>query len=147
MKPLLYFFAISILIFISCNTPERDLSMVGKWYHISKNGYSELEIDSFYVVAFSEKLGKSKLEYTIEKDSFKYLTINYSAKIIPKGDSMRILRNNYNSVETLKKYDESLFPFEIAPDESDSLRFEEYVRNFSQRAFQALVREGYIRPE
>lgn len=146
MKKVIYFLFISVALY-ACKQEEPKISIVGKWHHISKNGYSELEIDSQYVVAFSEKMGKSKLEYKIEKDSFKYLTINYSAKIILSGDSLLILRGNDNYEATLVRYDESERAFESVPDDEDSIRWDLYERSFVERANLALKKAGYIRPE
>lgn len=147
IHPAIFYVLFLAPLLFSCSTKERPLSIVGKWYHISRNGYSELAIDSQYVEAFSEKLGKSKLEYKIEKDSFKYLTIKYSAKILPIGDSVILLRGNDNYEVELKKFNESVEAFEYAPNESDSSKFNLYITKFSDRAYKALLKSGHIRPE
>jgi hypothetical protein len=149
MRPLFYFFIISIFVLCSCGSPEskvsqdNKISMVGKWHRWSKeNGYSEFEIDSQYVVVFSEKNGKSRLEYKIASDSFKYLTIEYSAKIIPWGDSMIVLRKG-DEVATLIRFDESINAFESVPNENDSLLFNSYKEKFYKRADQAWTKAGF----
>jgi hypothetical protein len=145
MKHVLFLIIIPTLIVYSCVIKDRDISMVGKWYRFSiENGYSEIEIDSQYVVAFSEKLGKSKLEYKIENDSFKYLTIDYSARITPYGDSVIVLSDKYNTT-TLYRYDESVNAFKSAPDESDSLAYDQYLNDFANRAMKAWAEEGISR--
>jgi hypothetical protein len=122
-------------------------ALIGKWYRISReNGYAELEIDSQHVTVFSERIGKSKLEYLVEGDSFKYITINYHAKIIPSGDTMMLLKGNENTA-TLFRYDETLIPFESVPDESDTAIFNAYRDKFYKRSYEALVKAGIIRYE
>lgn len=154
MRPLFYFIIISLFLIYSCGTKdqkatlvkketnETNISMVGKWYRWSKeNGYSEFEIDSEYVSVFSEKNGKSKLKYLIENDSFKYLTIDYTAKIIPWGDTMIVLRNAQNTA-TLIRFDESVHAFESVPDEKNSLLFNSYQEGFYERADEAWAKAG-----
>jgi hypothetical protein len=134
MRPLLYFFFISIFVICSCNLHDSKISIVGKWYKLSlKTGYSEFEIDSQYVVVFSQRSGYSKLKYKIENDSFKYTTINYSAKIVPQGDTMINLTSSYENV-TLIRYNESIHAFESVPDKSDSLKYNLYQEKFYKRA-------------
>jgi hypothetical protein len=149
MRPIFYLFIILIFSLNSCDpqhpkiSMDSKISMVGKWHRWSKeNGYSEFEIDSHYVVVFSEKNGKSRLEYKIENDSFKYVTIKYSAKVIPWGDSMIVLRKG-NDVATLHRFDESIDTFERAPDEKDSLLYNTYKENFYKRADEAWNLAGF----
>jgi hypothetical protein len=144
MKTLIYSSIVSIFIICSCTFEKKEISMVGKWYRFSpENGYSEFEIDSQYVVVYSEKLGKSVLEYKIENDSFKYLGINYSAKITPLGDSIRILVGGDRTAQLIR-VDESVRAFESVPDETDSIRFSQYLENFMQRADDAWIEAGFI---
>ena len=137
MKPLFYFFIISIFALCSCNSQDRKdhkISIVGKWHRFSfNNGYSEFEIDSQYIVVFNQKTGRSKLEYKIENDSFKYLTHKYSAKIIHHGDSI-FFKGNDNTTATLYRFNESDIPFDRIPEEKDSLFFNPYVKGFDKRA-------------
>ncbi|RPJ67766.1 MAG: hypothetical protein EHM20_17185 [Alphaproteobacteria bacterium] len=143
MKSKIYAFIVSVFIIGSCTFQQREISMVGKWHRFShENGYCEYEIDSQYVVAFSERMGKSKLEYKIENDSFKYTTIDYSAKIIPVGDSIINLEAG-NNTATLIRFNESVDAFLSAPDENDSLNFSIYMEYFKKRAEQAWTEAGF----
>jgi hypothetical protein len=149
MRCLLYFFIVLIFCLCSCDlqnpktSQETKISMVGKWHRWStENGYSEFEIDTQYVVVFSEKFGKSKLEYKIEDDSFKYISIDYSAKIIPWGDSMIVLRTGDN-IATLYRFKDSINAFESVPNENDTLLFNAYKDNFYKRADQEWIKAGY----
>lgn len=140
MRSFFYFLIVTVIILYSCKQQENKvikkdkISIVGKWHKWSTdNGYSEFEIDSQFVVVYNERNGLSKLAYKIENDSFKYLTIQYAAKIIAWGDSMLILRTG-DKIATLKRYDESVNKFESAPDESDTVLFNTYKERFYKRA-------------
>lgn len=131
----------------SLTIDDYKAALIGKWYRISReNGYAELEIDSQYVTVFSEKIGKSKLEYIVEGDSFKYLTLNYHAKIMPSGDTMVILIGKENTANLLR-YDETFAPFESVPEQSDSVKLQLYMDSFYKRADNMLRKYGIIRNE
>lgn len=149
MRLLICFFIVLIFVLYSCGWQNSEvsqkpkISMVGKWHRFSiQNGYSEFEIDSQYVVVVSQKFGKSRLAYKIDNDSFKYLTIDYSAQISAEGDSMIVLKNG-NEVATLIRYDKSVCPFENIPDEHDTLLYNAYMENFYKRAEQAWTDAGF----
>src|SRR5688500_8505449 len=99
------------------------------------NGYTEFDIDSQYVVFFNQKVGKFKLPYKIENDSFKYLTSQYVAKVTDYGDSI-FLAGNDSTTATLHRFKEPDIPFHSIPEETDS-SFASYVKGFDKR----LVRE------
>ena len=109
---------------------DGTISLVGKWYRFSNlNGYVEFEIDSQYVKAFSEKMGLNKLEYKIKEDTFKYLTIDFSAKMIPLGDTMVVLEGKENSA-TLIRFE----GFDTIPEDKNSQAYATYEKEFAARA-------------
>jgi hypothetical protein len=146
----LRFFSAVLLLFaiISCttndqNTKDNPISLIGKWHRWSTdNGYSEFIIDSQNVVVFNEKMGKSVLPYKIDNDSFRYTTIQYSAKIIPWGDSMIVLRTG-DKVATLIRFKDSVDEFKGIPDEKDSIAFNLYKEKFYKRADKEWEKAGF----
>lgn len=148
MRPLFYFFIISIIALCSCKSKDHKMSLVGKWYQVSiKEGYAEFEFDRKYVVVFSDHIGYSKIEYKIENDSLKYPKINYIAKIMPQGDSI-INFIGYKTISTLIRWNESIIPFESVPgaikNKNDSLKYELYIENFKKRAKKAYINAGLM---
>jgi len=145
MRPLLYFFIISIFTLCSCNSHNRidhKISIVGKWHRFSvKNGYTEFDIDSQYVVLFNQKTGKSKLEYKIENDSFKYISLKYAAKFIVFGDSI-FFQGNDGTTATLYRFHEPAIPFDRIPEENDSLAFNIFAKDFDKRAIHEWEKAG-----
>ncbi len=149
IRPLFYFFIISVLTLYACNSQNHkfseddEISMVGKWHRFSKvNGYSEFDIDSQYVFFYNQKAGRFKLEYKIENDSFKYLTHKYAAKVTDYGDSI-FFEGNDNTTATLYRFKEPNIPFKSIPDEEDSLAFELYAKGFNKRLLQAYEKAGF----
>lgn len=144
MRSLLYFFIISIFILCSCdsrNSKNYNISIVGKWHRFSMaNGYTEFDIDSQNVVFYNHKVGRFKLAYEIEKDSFKYLTHGYAAKISYFGDSL-FLKGNDNTTATLYRFYEPNI-FDSIPEEKDSLLFESYLKGFDERLIREFEKAG-----
>jgi hypothetical protein len=148
MRPLFYFFIISTFILYSCNSKNSKIStgnkksIVGKWHRFSiKNGYSEFDIDSQYVVFFNQKTGRYRLAYKIENDSFKYLTLTYAAKITINGDSI-FLKGNDGTTATLFRFNEPNIPFNNIPEEKDSLSFDSYRKGFDERTILEYEKAG-----
>src|SRR5687768_9171988 len=101
MRSLFCLLAISIVALFSCDSQDRKatidnkISLIGKWHRFSMaNGYTEFVIDSQNVVFFNQKVGRFKLPYKIENDSFKYLTSQYVAKVTDYGDSIFLQGND-----------------------------------------------------
>lgn len=105
------------------------------------NGYTEFDIDSQYVVFYNHKVGRFKLAYKIENDSFKYLDHKYAAKITFFGDSV-FLSGNDNTTATLYRFTPPDIPFDSIPDEKDSLAFEKYIQGFDKRLIHELEKAG-----
>jgi hypothetical protein len=157
MRHLFYFFLISIIAFWSCDSQDNNKSaapsksqiredlLVGKWHRFSfKNGYSEFDIDSQYVDVFSQKNGRSRLEYKVENDSFKYLDIDYSAKIELLNDSMLVLKNGMETA-TLYRFDGSSGDvFDSIPEDSDSTLFKAYLEKFNKKAKKEWAKAGFF---
>lgn len=107
-----------------------------------ENGYSEFDIDSTYVTFYNHKVGRFKLPYKIENDSFKYLTHKYRAKIKCYGDSI-YFEGNDGTFATLIKFKEP--PFDSIPDEyNDSALFEQYYIGFKERLIKAFEKAGFV---
>jgi len=142
---------ISIFTIISCNIKTKNSKnnnncqslIIGKWYRFSmENGYSEFDIDSCYVTFYNHKVGRFKLPYKIENDSFKYLTHKYRAKITCYDDSI-FFQGNDGTIATLYKFKE--IPFDSIPDEfKDSILFEQYYVGFKARLIAAFEKAGFI---
>lgn len=144
MKPLCYFFFISIFALYSCNSQDHKISIVGKWHRFTRNnGYTEFDIDSQYVVFFNQKVGRFKLGYKIENDSLKYLTHKYAGKITYYGDSIHLIGND-STTATLFRFKEPAFPFESIPEEKDTLYFNPYVKGFDKRTIHEYEKAGII---
>ncbi|MBN2612762.1 MAG: hypothetical protein JXB00_14490 [Bacteroidales bacterium] len=145
MRPVFYFMIISTIALCSCkprNHESHKISITGKWHRFSMdNGYTEFDIDSQYVVFYNHKVGRFKLAYEIENDSFKYTTRGYAAKITYFGDSL-FLSGNDHTVATLYRFNEPDIPFDSIPDERDTLSFETYIRGFDQRLIGELEKAG-----
>lgn len=105
------------------------------------NGYTEFDIDSQHVVFFNQKVGRFKLPYKMENDSLKYLTMSYVAKVTNYGDSI-FLQGNDNTTATLYRFDESNAPFDIIPEEKDSLSFASYLEGFDKRLISEFEKVG-----
>jgi uncharacterized protein YlbG (UPF0298 family) len=141
MKSLFCLMAIFLVVLFSCDSrkvkDDKQISLIGKWHRFSRsNGYTEFDIDSQYVNFFNQKVGRFKLPYKIENDSFKYLTSQYAAKVTDFGDSI-LLKGNDSTTATLHRFKEPNIPFQNIPDEVDSLSFAAYLNGFDKR----LVRE------
>jgi hypothetical protein len=148
MRPLIYFFIVSIFVLSSCDSRNRKISkndkisIAGKWHRFSMaNGYTEFDIDSQNVVFYNHKVGRFKFAYEIEKDSFKYLTHGYAAKISYFGDSL-FLKGNDNTTATLYRFNEPDIPFDSIPEEKDSLLFGSYLYGFDKRLIRELEKAG-----
>jgi len=147
MRSLFYISIISVLALFSCNLQHRKIpanakiSIAGKWHRFSlANGYSEFDIDSQNVIFYNQKAGRFKLAYKIENDSFKYLTLQYAAKITVYGDSV-FLEGNDNTTATLYRFGSDC-PFTSIPDEKDSLLFESYLKGFDKRVIREYEKAG-----
>lgn len=148
MRLLFCLLAIAIIALLSCDSQNRKtlrdnkVSMIGKWHRFSMaNGYTEFDIDSQSVVFFNQKVGRFKLPYTIENDSFRYLTNQYVAKVTDYGDSI-FLEGNDSTTATLYRFKEPNIPFNSIPEEKDSLSFESYVSNFDKRLIREFEKAG-----
>jgi hypothetical protein len=150
MRPIFYFFIASIFTLCSClpknnkiSQPQKT-SIVGKWHRFSfRNGYTEFDIDSQYVVFFNQKTGRIKLGYKIENDSFKYIGHNYAAKFIDYGDSI-FFKGNDSSTATLYRFNETDIPFDDIPEEKYSLLFESYFKGYDQRMIAEYRKAGIM---
>jgi hypothetical protein len=141
-------FAVTLVIFSSCQRQksvesiDKPISLTGKWHRFSMaNGYSEFAIDSHNVVFYNQKVGRFKLPYKIEKDSLKYLTMHYAAKITDFGDSVR-LEGNDNTTATLHRFKDGELPFHHIPEEKDSVIFASYIKGFDQRLISEFQKAG-----
>lgn len=146
MRTIFHFFIILILVFCSCcskknKTQDHKGSLIGKWYRFSmSNGYSEFDIDSQFVTFYNQKVGRIKLQYKIEGDSFKYLSHNYAAKFMVYNDSIFLMGNDYTTA-TLYKFKEPI-PFINIPEVKDSLLFNFYLNGFDQRMLKEYQKAG-----
>ena len=141
-------FAVCISILSACNSSKpkngngNKNSINGKWHRFSTaNGYSEFDIDSQYVVFYNQKVGRFKLPYKIENDSLKYLTKDYVAKITNYGDSV-LLEGNDSTQAILHRFKEPHIPFEIIPEQKDSLSFASYIADFDKRLIGEFEKAG-----
>ncbi len=144
MKILAYFIILINFVLYSCHfgKDNKNISLTGKWHRFSmNNGYTEFDIDSQYVVFYNHKVGRFKLAYKIENDSFKYLTHKYAAKITYYGDSI-FLSGNDNTTATLYRFIAPDIPFDSIPDEKDSVAFETYIKGFDKRLIHELEKAG-----
>jgi hypothetical protein len=148
MRSLFYFFSTAIFFLCACDSQNRkipkdnNISIIGKWHRFSMaNGYTEFDIDSQYVVFFNQKVGRFKLPYKIENDSFKYLSNQYEAKVTSYGDSI-FLEGNDSTTATLYKFKEPNIPFNSIPEENDSLAFESYLKDFDKRLIREFEKVG-----
>ena len=81
-------------------------------------------------------------EYKIENDSFKYLTLDYSAKIISYGDSI-FFKGNDKTTATLYRFNKLNTPFKSIPDDKDSMALKEYEKAFDERAIKEWEKAGF----
>lgn len=148
MRSLFCFLAIAIFALVSCNSQNgktvesNKISMIGKWHRFSMaNGYTEFDIDSQHVIFFNQKVGRFKLPYKIENDSFKYLTNQYAAKVTDYGDSI-FLEGNDSTTATLYRFKAPNIPFNSIPEEKDSSSFESYIKDFDRRLVSEFEKAG-----